>query len=271
MNEWIGAFDKSKRLMLQSEGFKSNSTTFTNDSSTNVSEISPTLISLKSKPTTMVDESTSVSDSTSSTTIENNDYNKKQTDTDNKPSIVMLSSSPKNDQQSLTQTSSLTPLLVWEASRAQLNNSSFLSVPSSPLAQSFSAATLSLDASLNQSSTDIANQNSTTASNTTQQNTAASSSWGIPWALVPSMFQGGSSDDLTNELAQTPGSTTTVTAGTDAEGHRIVWPVRVDDSNVPKVQLAGYLPSLDSRNKELRHLFGGVSSSEVVLFGKYKL
>lgn len=281
MREWLGAFEKSKRLMLQTEqlDYKSgtptaiNATLATDTDSAVVNNSPPkansTALIAKAKPTTMLDELPAVSTNSPLISTASEGLATEQQPSP-KPSIVMLSTSPENDQKSLTQSTSLTPLLVWEASRASLSTSSALptSVPSSPATQSFSAAALSLDAALtdsdeNNQSTNGANGNSTANGNATN----TSSSWGIPWALVPSMFQGGSTDDITSELPPTPGSPN-VPAVTDAEGHQIIWPTRVDDSNVPKVELSGYPSDLDARNRELRHLFGGVSPSEVVLTSK---
>lgn len=276
MREWMAAFEKAKRLMLQTEklDFK-NGTAMNNMSVVDYNESTTTLaaadslsnLSVKSKPTTCLDELPAIVDNTTKDTT---------TDTTTtaiveRPSIVMLSTSPENGQRSLTQSTSLTPLLVWEASRAAMNPvSSAISPPTSPLNQSFSAAAKSLDATLKDynEKEDSANgsANAVTTNNTTTA--SSSSSWGIPWALVPSMFQGASSDDISSELPPTPGGSPNVPAITDSDGHQVIWPTRVDDSNFPKVDLVGYPASLDARNRELRHLFGGVGPNEVVLDGK---
>lgn len=284
MREWMGAFEKSKRLMLQTEqlDYKSGIPTTINapsaaDTESSLLNNSPTkansaALIAKAKPTTMLDELPAVS--TNSPLVDNGSESptieqKQQPHRQTKPSIVMLSTSPENDQQSLSQSTSLTPLLVWEASRASLSTSasSPTSVPSSPATQSFSAAALSLDAALNDSDENISNITAGTNAANSSTTNGTSSSWGIPWALVPSMFQGGSTDDISNELPPAPGSPN-VPAVTDADGHQIIWPTRVDDSSVPKVELSGYPSDLDNRNRELRHLFGGVSPSEVVLTSK---
>ncbi|KAG2205633.1 hypothetical protein INT46_003460 [Mucor plumbeus] len=282
MREWMGAFEKSKRLMLQTEqlDYKSGTSTTINassaiDTESSLLDNSPTkanstALIAKAKPTTMLDElpavstnSSLVDNSSESSTIEQKQQQQRH---QTKPSIVMLSTSPENDQQSLSQSTSLTPLLVWEASRASLSTSTALptSVPSSPATQSFSAAALSLDTALNDSDENVSNITSGTNTANGGTTNGTSSSWGIPWALVPSMFQGGSTDDISSELPPTPGSPM-VPAVTDADGHQIIWPTRVDDSSVPRVELSGYPSDLDTRNRELRHLFGGVSPSEVVL------
>lgn len=273
MREWMAAFEKAKRLMLQtdfkSERTNTNISVIDNDSTTTLAAAdSISNLSVKSKPTTMVDELPAIVNNTNTTdtTI--------TTEFVEKPSIVMLSTSPENDQQSLTQSTSLTPLLVWEASRAAMNPNntsnnitSSGSPPTSPVTQSFSAAAKSLDATLKDYSEkeQVVSAIATTTNTTTA---TSSSSWGIPWALVPSMFQSGSSDDISNELPPTPGGSPNVPAVTDSDGHQVIWPTRVDDSNVPKVDLIGYPATLDARNRELRHLFGGVGANEVVLSGK---
>ncbi|CEP12823.1 hypothetical protein [Parasitella parasitica] len=277
MREWMGVFEKSKRLMLQTEqllDYKSGAPTTTNTSSSaadveaSTLDIAPpksnsTALVAKAKPTTMLDELPAVS--TSSPLINSTAESPTTEQQQQKPSIVMLSSSAETDQPSLAQSTSLTPLLVWEASRASLNasTSSTTSAPASPATQSFSAAALSLDAALVDSDENNHSTNGASLLINGEAN-GTSSSWGIPWALVPSMFQGGSTDDIASELPPTPGSPN-IPAVTDADGHQIIWPTRVDDSNVPKVELSGYPSNLDTRNRELRHLFGGVSPSEVVL------
>ncbi|KAI7873220.1 uncharacterized protein EV154DRAFT_528530 [Mucor mucedo] len=259
MREWMSSFEKAKRLMLQTEqlDFKSG-TAMSTVSVVDTDSSSPTLLDnvSKSKPTTMVDELPVISI--------NNALPKPSEEELKRPSIVMLSTSHKSDLQSFTEPTSLTPLLVWEASRASMgasSNNTAPSVPTSPVSQSFSAAAVSLDATLNNYSE---KDDSSTLNGSTTTATTTNSSWGIPWALVPSMFQ-GSTDDIANDLAPTPGGSPNVPAVTDADGHQVIWPTRVDDSNVPRVDLTGYTPWLDIRNRELRHLFGGVGSNEVVL------
>ncbi|GAA5803830.1 hypothetical protein EDC94DRAFT_536683 [Helicostylum pulchrum] len=263
MREWMTSFEKAKRLMLQTEQLDFTSGTATINSAPTTDTESPTNLLLdntvtKSKATTQVDELPALSANNTTTDLIESEKKKR-------PSIVMLSTSPENDQQSLNQSStSLTPLLVWEASRASMSNNNTMptSAPTSPATQSFSG-TISLDTALSNEKEDNLNTTSTAAAAVTNNNT--SSSWGIPWALVPSMFQGGSTDDIVNELPPTPGTSPNVPAVTDADGHQVIWPTRVDDSNVPKVDLVGYPLWLDARNRELRHLFGGVGSNEVVL------
>lgn len=263
MRDWMSSFEKAKRLMLQTEqlDFKSG-TAMSTVSVVDTESSSPTLLDnvSKSKPTTMVDELPAIS---SNKALPNPNEKEQK-----RPSIVMLSTSHKSDLQSFTEPTSLTPLLVWEASRASMgasNNNPAPSVPTSPVSQSFSAAAVSLDATLNNYNE---KDDSSTLNGSTTTATTTNSSWGIPWALVPSMFQGSSDDCIANDLAPTSGGSSNTPAVTDADGHQVIWPTRVDDSNVPRVELNGYTPWLDTRNRELRHLFGGVGSNEVVLSGK---
>ncbi|OBZ89021.1 putative PH domain-containing protein C19A8.02 [Choanephora cucurbitarum] len=233
MREWINAFEKSKRLMLQNEqlDLKKGTNLTSAGTETDTTKVVPyTIDNLTTEHA--VDQLT------------------------NKPSIVMLSSSPETEQQSLSQSTSLTPLLVWEASRL-----STISNTSASSAQTLSTHANTLDANAS-TTVDPSSENTTVGTNGNQ--TTTSSSWGIPWALVPSMFQGGNGDDLGSELPPTPGSPA-LPAITDADGHQVVWPIRMDDSGIPKVELSGYPTSLEERNKELRHLFGGVNPNEVVL------
>ncbi|KAI7900458.1 uncharacterized protein BX663DRAFT_517696 [Cokeromyces recurvatus] len=250
MREWIGAFEKSKRLMLQNQqlDFKSND-----------------------------GDTTPLTDKNYSMTSKNNLDNLAAI---NKPSFVILSSSPENDQQSTT---SLTPLLIWEASRVTLGNASSSVTPSSPVTtQSFSAAALTINNNNTPYSVDQDedNLNNTTIATTMNNHnntltTSSVSSWGIPWALVPTMFQNNSSsnnspndesnNNTKNDLSILPPASPSTSAFIDTDGHQVIWPIRINDSNIPKVELTGYHSSLEARNKELRHLFGGVGQNEVVL------
>ncbi|CEG62748.1 hypothetical protein RMATCC62417_00026 [Rhizopus microsporus] len=211
MREWIGAFEKSKRLMLQNEQLDFNKTSDMADTA-------------GAKPKAAV---LSEQDASHESEPE-------------KPSIVLLSNVSENE--TLSQSTSLTPLFVREAAHSNTTTTQNIHVDSNPT-QSPSTSTTTV----------------TTANGATS--VANNSSWGIPWALVPSMFQSSSNDDIVGELPPTS-STTSIS---DAEGNQIVWPIRTDDAAVPKVDLVGYSADLDASNKELRQLFGGVGQQEVVL------
>ncbi|KAI9487540.1 MAG: hypothetical protein EXX96DRAFT_535688 [Benjaminiella poitrasii] len=273
MREWIGAFEKSKRLMLENKklDYKNNTTATSFSTDPDASLLDKNSNELSNSLALNTNNNLNVDSVGDTNKLKNKD----------KPSIVVLSTSPDTDQQS----TSLTPLLVWEASRATLNITSSASNSTAPLSpatsQSFSAVALSLNnpsqyvidqdennsnphngAAVNVASVPTANNNA--------NNSANPSSWGIPWALVPSMFQSSNSktdentNNMTNELTAPPGSPN-VPAFVDADGHQVIWPTRIDDSNVPKVDLTGYPSTLEARNKELRHVFGGVGQNEVVL------
>lgn len=212
--EWIGAFEKSKRLMLQNEQLDFNKTSDMADTAgakPNATVLSEHDASHESEP--------------------------------EKPSIVLLSNVSENE--TLSQSTSLTPLFVREAAHSNTTTTQNIHVDSNPT-QSPSTSTTTV----------------TTVNGATS--VANNSSWGIPWALVPSMFQSSSNDDIAGELPPTS-STASIS---DAEGNQIVWPIRTDDAAVPKVDLVGYSADLDASNKELRQLFGGVGQQEVVLTGK---
>ncbi|KAI8976095.1 hypothetical protein BDB01DRAFT_853390 [Pilobolus umbonatus] len=117
-------------------------------------------------------------------------------------SVVMISTIPDEDI-SLTNAYSLTPLMVWEASfihRPCLENSS--------------------------------------------------SAWGIPWSLVPVMVD--------------PTDLDTNTTGISRNDQHEIWPAK-HSAIVDIPQIQGYTDELNDYNQELRRLFAGVESTEVVL------
>jgi hypothetical protein len=237
MREWMSAFEKAKRLILQNEQLDFQGRGAPQITTTTASETDNSVETGAAASGSPPKESSLIDNISTTAPLQ-----------PQKPSIVMLSSSPESDKTSLAQSTSLTPLLVWEASRASLNSESTTTTTASPPmspaqpAQSFASAM---------------NANPATPMAPT------SSSWGIPWALVPSMFQTGGEEA---EIPPTPNSPH-LPSFTDSDGHQVVWPTRIDDANVPKVDLVGYPVGLDTRNKELRHLFGGVGANEVVLSG----
>ncbi|KAI8641777.1 hypothetical protein BD408DRAFT_433004 [Parasitella parasitica] len=132
------------------------------------------------------------------------------------PSIVMVSTTPDTEA-TLANSSSLTPLLVWEAARG---------APSS-----------------------------TTATATTKQ--FPGGSWGIPWALVPTMM------NLTQDFNILDCNATK--APTSVSLPQVVWPAKPASVGISNVDIQGYSDKMTSQNRELRRLFGGVKSEEVVL------
>ncbi|KAI7892149.1 uncharacterized protein EV154DRAFT_419104 [Mucor mucedo] len=176
LQEWIRIFSKNKSDYSFGSGPKR----------------SPSLrIKSKANPTTGLSSPTA----TTTTEIEG-------------PSIVMVSTTPDTEI-SLDTTSSLTPLLVWEAARAGLSAAKKM-----PLI-----------------------------------------SWGIPWSLVPTMI------NLTQDASQTHEKSAT----TPPTFPRVIWPPSPAWVDIPKVQMPGYTDKLNSQNRELRRLFTGVKTEEVVL------
>ncbi|KAI9027345.1 hypothetical protein CLU79DRAFT_833263 [Phycomyces nitens] len=161
------------------------------------------------------------------------------------PAIVMLSTTADVDKSTLANATSLTPLLVWEAAKSQMasNTAGSLSVPTSPTAPTHSQSLL--------------------MSSEPPQDSQVGSSWGIPWALVPSMFQ--STDENGPDHIPAPGSAAPSTLA-DIDGHQVVWPNQNDDFGSLKVDILGYSIDMEAKNKELRRLFGGVATHEVVVY-----
>ncbi|CAO3680369.1 unnamed protein product [Rhizopus stolonifer] len=75
--------------------------------------------------------------------------------------------------------------------------------------------------------------------------------WGMPWTSMP---------EDTSELSPATSQ--------EWDVNQVVWPLIIDDAVLPQVDLVGYSTDLESCNKELRHLFGGVGTQEIVLTGK---
>lgn len=49
---------------------------------------------------------------------------------------------------------------------------------------------------------------------------------------------------------------------------RIIWPAKPATVHIPEADIDGYPEKMNSQNRELRRLFGGVKAEEVVLDGK---
>lgn len=262
MRDWMGAFAKAKRFLLENEQ-----------------------LSLHTRGDQQHDHATSGSESDSprpsrlltpangGTTVQTTDVS--QSDS---PSFVLLSTSFETERISLASSTTLTPLLVYEAARSQqsaYNISASSSPPASPAAatQSFASAMAS-SLTIVTSTSNNAGQNGQQQQQQTPSGSMAAtttqSSWGIPWNLVPNMFSGSSNSDDSDHPPSSPVVSTsgTLSGAMDADGHIVIWPTRFDDSNTPKVELTGYTAALEARNRELRHLFGGVSPSEIVMDGK---
>ncbi|KAI8994847.1 hypothetical protein BDB01DRAFT_846847 [Pilobolus umbonatus] len=260
MLEWMSAIESSKILILQTEQVASRPTQLESDENSGNTNSEQLKVTTRATETELsylkkVPRSESTYNSHSKERSE-------QVNLHRKSSIVMLSSSAENEQ--LSHSTSLTPLLVWEASRASnmsssMSSSTALTASSVNPTQAFPSNIMNLDSPLSTNKPSVSS-----ADLSLNNSNAANSSWGIPWALIPSMFQATSVDELPNEMVANP-SPSNVPAPTDSEGHPVIWPTRIDDSNIPKVELIGYLSELDYCNRELRHLFGGVGTNEIVL------
>ncbi|RCI05514.1 SNF1-interacting protein [Rhizopus stolonifer] len=117
-------------------------------------------------------------------------------------SMAMVSTTP-DIKATLANSSSLTPLLVWEAARG--GSCSIQQLPSG--------------------------------------------SWGIPWSLVPTMVN-LTEDNIVEKQVNLP---------------QVVWPAKTASVEVPHVDMNGYTDKMNGLNRELRHLFSGVGTDEVVL------
>ncbi|KAF1803955.1 hypothetical protein FB192DRAFT_1277897 [Mucor lusitanicus] len=209
--DWLRVFDKNKQLVEGEKAAPSSPMSLTK---------SPALIRSKSTATTALSNNKQkyplINDS--SLTLSKNC-------SEEGASIVMVSTTPDTEA-SLANSSSLTPLLVWEASRGA--------------------------------------GSSAAASTTTSIDTATSAkqlpagSWGIPWSLVPAMM------NLTQDFSVLdPNATKTLAPA--APLPRIVWPAKPASVPIPNVDIDGYPDKMNSQNRELRRLFGGVRAEEVVL------
>ncbi|KAI9321723.1 hypothetical protein BX666DRAFT_2023819 [Dichotomocladium elegans] len=288
MHDWIASFAKAKHLLLDNEKLTLHTALPT------VTTPTATLTSTIANPPTDSSGSDFENASCPTTAI----YEEKP-----HPAIVMLSISADNQEQvALATSTSLTPLLVSEAVKAQVsaNNpsatatttatsttaattitttaatttttaaataSSFLSNSPGATTQTFMTSTSSTPSLLSgsQSTNTTANASGNTVGTPAQ---SGSGSWGIPWALVPNMFTSASQEDETplSPMSPTmPATSALFSSTTDGDGYPIVWPIRFDDTHMPKPDLTGYTPDLEAKNKELRRLFSGVKPNEVVL------
>lgn len=242
--DWLRVFDKNKQQSVQGDKTPSSPMSLTK---------SPGLFRSKSTATTALSSPTATtnsgdilhssdeikrtdsSSSFSNMSIISNNHQKYPLVNDSSftlsrnyseegPSIVMVSTTPDTEA-SLANSSSLTPLLVWEASRG-----------------AGSASTTSVD----------------TAASATQLPTG---SWGIPWSLVPTMM------NLTQDFSVLDPKVSKAPAPA-APLPRVIWPAQPASVQISNVDIDGYPEKMNSQNRELRRLFGGVRAEEVVLDGK---
>ncbi|KAK4520326.1 uncharacterized protein ATC70_008459 [Mucor velutinosus] len=240
--DWLRVFDKNKQF---AEGEKAPSSPMSLTKS-------PTLIRSKSTATTALSSPTATTNSDilhsntsspkikrtdssstfSSMSIISNNHQKYPLINDSSlilskncseegPSIVMVSTTP-DTKASLANSSSLTPLLVWEASRG------LGSAPTSSVDIAASAKQL------------------------------PAGSWGIPWSLVPAMMN--STQDFS--VLDPNASKAPILA---ASLPQVIWPAKPASVHIPSVGIDGYPDRMNSQNRELRRLFGGVKPEEIVL------
>lgn len=241
MKAWISAFGKAKRSLIE---LKSSSTIAESSDPESPRPTSmPLGMSVKS-------QSTSVLDKTSDTSKRNGGPSLLQ---NNNHSMVMLSTLPDDSSVTLASSTSLTPHLVCEAAKAQVPHQPAQSQPPmSPTTSQSISATMTAPAS---------------PTPTAQAAPNGQSSWGFPWMLVPNMLSSSTTEDADHPPPSPMSPTVNVAPlpTVDSDGHPVVWPARQDDAHIPKSDLAGYTSELEMRNRELRHLFGGVSNDEMVL------
>ncbi|SAL98337.1 hypothetical protein [Absidia glauca] len=244
MKDWISAFDKAKRLAIQNEQLPPRVTSLAHhqsaDEQNSESPDEPIKRTYSHVDAPFTDNATAHSEPT----------------TDAQPTIVLLSTSADNDRVSLANSTSLTPLLVWEAARAPTTHSGSTPSMHDPPGK---------DGLLpNQKAQDIKGDlgDSNGARRPLDLPSATNTTWGIPWTLVPSMFQSAGDS---NDPPPTPSIVPPTPLIGDPDGHQVIWPANLDNNAIPKVDLTDYSAELEKRNQELRNLFGGVAAHEVVL------
>jgi hypothetical protein len=260
MKDWISAFDKAKRLAIQNEQLPPRVTSLAHHQSADEhNSESPDAYEPIKRTYSHVD-----APFTDNATLPAHS----EPTTDAQPTIVLLSTSADNDRVSLANSTSLTPLLVWEAARAPTTHSgSTLSMHDSPTTgkDGLLPHQKSQDISKGELANSINNGARRPLDLSITKPSATNTTWGIPWTLVPSMFQ--SSGD-SNDPPPTPSIVSPTPLIGDPDGHQVIWPANLDNNAIPKVDLTDYSAELEKRNQELRNLFGGVAAHEVVLDGK---
>lgn len=238
---WISTFNTNKELVKKDKSYQSSKTSsgkglsgfkrfpsiIKSKSNATTSQVSAdTIMNSPSKSSSPASDSSSSVYSNTSNISMNGSYSHLISSAsinisdDQSPSIVMVSTTP-DAEASLSNSSSLTPLLVWEAAKIEADNASKTNINQLP-----------------------------------------SSSWGIPLALVPSM-----SLVSIDEVSSYTSSTTSKSAL--ANGARTIWPASPTLIDMPVVEgISGYIEKMGKENQELRCLFGGVDSNEIVLDGK---
>jgi hypothetical protein len=259
LQNWITAFNSSKRLALENTYGQSEHQSDGERPDSASKRLS--LVSSKAKSTTVVTTDASFPATATSTTV------LPSGETSTTTSIVAPSlqstgyfprSANKNfmSTHSLTTSSSLTSLLVRDVSKENLHKPPNASPT---ISQSATVSSTHLPATENSSGPESGLTNDTSSAQAAVQQ---SSTWGIPWALVPgiNMFSNPADGTAEGGAGSTPVDPKTL----------VVWPAHIE-TEVEKVTLAGYESEMEAKNHELRRLFGGVASEEVVIDGELHL
>lgn len=263
MQSWMEAFNCSKRLALEDTygDMSSQNEEAAEDEKFDSASKKLSLVASKAKSTTVVTTDASFPSTATSTTVLPSGETSTTTSIVT-PSIqssnVVSRHSGKNamSTRALTTSSSLTSLLVRDVSKDSLHKTS---VNSPPMSQNASTTTLTA-AGGGSSKEDDSNGSPTGSVDVTPNDIASNhSTWGIPWALVPgiNMFSGGA-DGAADGGGGTPIDNKPL----------VVWPAHIE-AEVGKVTLNGYDSNMETKNHELRRLFGGVAPEEVVIDGEY--
>jgi hypothetical protein len=259
MQIWITAFNSSKRLALENTygGNSSQSEKNLDGEKSDALSKGLNLVSSKAKSTTVVTTDASFPSTATSTTILPSGETATTTAIVT-PSIHASGYFPKTagknfmSTRELSTSSSLTSLLVRDVSKENLHRSPTGSPIISTNVTNASVTTLSGTGN---------KEDDSRPSTPGQQNPGdgQNSTWGIPWALVPgiNMFSNPSEAGTEAANALSPVESKSL----------VVWPAKID-ADVEKVNLSGYDPIMESKNQELRRLFGGVGREEVVVDGK---
>lgn len=275
MKDWISAFDKAKRLAIQNEQLPPRVTSLQQPADEHNSDTPDAYEPIK-RTYSHVD-APFATDTTASSPIHSEATTDSKPRHDSQPTIVLLSTSADNDRVSLANSTSLTPLLVWEAARAPTTHSGatpFMHDPPTtgkenvlPSQRPQDIVKGEIGDGTNNGTRSPAKRSLNLSINKPSITATANTTWGIPWTLVPSMFQ--SSGD-SNDPPPTPSIVPPTPLIGDSDGHQVIWPANLDNNAIPKVELTEYSAELEKRNQELRNLFGGVAAHEVVLDGKKK-
>ncbi|KAG0174817.1 SNF1-interacting protein [Apophysomyces sp. BC1021] len=253
MREWFATFERSHRITQdmptsptanrpQSQKSRRSVTSINSDSSRSRS---PVLVSAKAKSTTVVTTPmdipvtlstkmpsmspfsnlcslSGIMASSSASLIASNNSTSASLVSGSLPShltIVLVSTTPEPERITLSDSTSLTPLLVCEVGRS---------------------STQLLDSAIAPTTSSISRHRA--------PSTSSPASWGIPLTFVPDAFENAEDTGVPSAYSFTD---------------RIVWPVRPSDVSFFEPDISGYI--MESKNMELRRLFGGVTPSEIVL------